>query len=120
MSIEISPPHVDELKPDRVIGAGRQPIANMIAARVEGADFIVANTDAQALTPPAGRTAHPARRRITGGLRGSRPEICKAGAAEETIAAHEHALEGAIYQAGMAAALCTTSARPPRHRQGGA
>jgi cell division protein FtsZ len=99
MSIEISPPHVDELKPRIAVigvgGAGGNAIANMIAAHVEGVDFIVANTDAQALN------ASPAERRIqlgpqiTEGLgAGSRPEIGKA-AAEETIAQVEAALEGA-------------------------
>ncbi|MBB3981653.1 cell division protein FtsZ [Sphingobium fontiphilum] len=99
MSIEISPPHVDELKPRIAVigvgGAGGNAIANMIAASVEGVDFIVANTDAQALN------SSPAERRIqlgpqiTEGLgAGSRPEIGKA-AAEETIASVENALEGA-------------------------
>ncbi|CAN5481415.1 cell division protein FtsZ [soil metagenome] len=99
MSIEIGPPHVDELKPRIAVigvgGAGGNAIANMIAASVEGVDFIVANTDAQALN------ASPAERRIqlgpniTEGLgAGSRPEIGRA-AAEETIAAVEEALRGA-------------------------
>ncbi|KQN09889.1 cell division protein FtsZ [Sphingobium sp. Leaf26] len=99
MSIEISPPHVDELKPRIAVigvgGAGGNAIANMIAAHVEGVDFIVANTDAQALN------SSPAERRIqlgpqiTEGLgAGSRPEIGKA-AAEETIASVEEALNGA-------------------------
>ena len=99
MSIEISPPHVDELKPRIAVigvgGAGGNAIANMIAASVEGVDFIVANTDAQALN------SSPAERRIqlgpqiTEGLgAGSRPEIGKA-AAEETIASVEQALDGA-------------------------
>src|SRR3546814_7120556 len=60
MSINIGPPQVDELKPRIAVigvgGAGGNAIANMIAARVEGVDFIVANTDAQALNaPPAER-----------------------------------------------------------------
>ncbi|MCF8707526.1 cell division protein FtsZ [Rhizorhapis sp. SPR117] len=99
MSIEIGPPHVDELKPRIAVigvgGAGGNAIANMIAARVEGVDFIVANTDAQALN------ASPAERRIqlgpkiTEGLgAGSRPEIGRA-AAEETIDGVESALNGA-------------------------
>ncbi|MCI4590044.1 cell division protein FtsZ [Sphingobium sp. BYY-5] len=99
MSIEISPPHVDELKPRIAVigvgGAGGNAIANMIAASVEGVDFIVANTDAQALN------SSPAERRIqlgpqiTEGLgAGSRPEIGKA-AAEETIVSVEQALDGA-------------------------
>ncbi|MET0241512.1 MAG: cell division protein FtsZ [Sphingobium sp.] len=98
MSIEIGPPHVDELKPRITVigvgGAGGNAIANMIAAEVEGVDFIVANTDAQALN------ASPAERRIQLGLRiteglgaGSRPEIGRA-AAEETIAEVQEALNG--------------------------
>ena len=46
MSINIGPPQVDELKPRIAVigvgGAGGNAIANMIAARVEGVDFIVA------------------------------------------------------------------------------
>ncbi|MGE4429366.1 MAG: cell division protein FtsZ [Sphingobium sp.] len=99
MSIEIGPPLVDELKPRISVigvgGAGGNAIANMIAAQVEGVDFIVANTDAQSLN------ASPAERRIQLGPRiteglgaGSRPEIGRA-AAEETINTVEEALEGA-------------------------
>ncbi|RXR29215.1 cell division protein FtsZ [Sphingobium fluviale] len=99
MSIEIGPPLVDELKPRISVigvgGAGGNAIANMIAAQVEGVDFIVANTDAQALN------ASPAERRIQLGPRiteglgaGSRPEIGRA-AAEETMTSVEQALEGA-------------------------
>jgi cell division protein FtsZ len=99
MSIDIGPPHVDELKPRIAVigvgGAGGNAIANMIAAAVEGVDFIVANTDAQALN------ASPAERRIqlgphiTEGLgAGSRPEIGRA-AAEETISIVDEALQGA-------------------------
>jgi len=99
MSIEIGPPLVDELKPRISVigigGAGGNAIANMIAAQVEGVDFIVANTDAQALN------ASPAERRIQLGPRiteglgaGSRPEIGRA-AAEETINSVNEALDGA-------------------------
>ena len=99
MSINIGPPQVDELKPRIAVigvgGAGGNAIANMIAARVEGVDFIVANTDAQALN------ASPAERRIQLGAQitqglgaGSRPEVGRA-AAEETIAQVEDALQGA-------------------------
>jgi len=98
MSIEIGPPHVDELKPRITVigvgGAGGNAIANMIGASVDGVDFIVANTDAQALN------ASPAERRIQLGPRiteglgaGSRPDIGRA-AAEETIAEVQEALEG--------------------------
>ena len=53
MSINIGPPMVDELKPKIAVigvgGAGGNAVANMISAKVEGVDFLVANTDAQAL-----------------------------------------------------------------------
>ncbi len=98
MSIEIGPPHVDELKPRITVigvgGAGGNAISNMIAAQVDGVDFIVANTDAQALN------ASPAERRIQLGPRiteglgaGSRPDIGRA-AAEETIADVIESLNG--------------------------
>jgi cell division protein FtsZ len=99
MSINIGPPTVDELKPKIAVigvgGAGGNAIANMINARVEGVDFIVANTDAQALN------ASPAEFRIqlgpdiTQGLgAGSRPEVGRA-AAEETLERVKEALQGA-------------------------
>ena len=99
MSINIGPPIVDELKPKIAVigvgGAGGNAIANMINARVEGVDFIVANTDAQALN------ASPAEYRIqlgpdiTQGLgAGSRPEVGRA-AAEETMEQVKEALRGA-------------------------
>jgi cell division protein FtsZ len=99
MSINIGPPVVDELKPKIAVigvgGAGGNAIANMINARVEGVDFIVANTDAQALN------ASPVERRIqlgpdiTQGLgAGSRPEVGRA-AAEETLEMVKSAIQGA-------------------------
>jgi cell division protein FtsZ len=98
MTIEFMRPQVDELKPRISVigvgGAGGNAIANMIASDVQGVDFIVANTDAQALN------ASPAERRIQLGLKitqglgaGSRPEIGRA-AAEETMEQVEKALEG--------------------------
>jgi cell division protein FtsZ len=99
MSIDFIRPEVDELRPRISVigvgGAGGNAVANMIANDVQGVDFIVANTDAQALN------ASPADHRIQLGLRitqglgaGSRPEIGKA-AAEEALAEIEAALEGA-------------------------
>ena len=89
MSIEISPPHVDELKPRIAVigvgGAGGNAIANMIAASVEGVDFIVANTDAQALNSSTAEQRIQLGPDVTQGLgAGSRPEVGRA-AAEETV-----------------------------------
>ena len=53
MSIEFITPEVDELSPRIAVigvgGAGGNAIANMMRAEVQGVDFLVANTDAQAL-----------------------------------------------------------------------
>jgi cell division protein FtsZ len=98
MSINIGPAVIDDMRPRITVigigGAGGNAIANMIQAEIEGVEFIVANTDAQALS------TSPAERRIqlgpeiTGGLgAGARPEVGKA-AAEETVAEVERALEG--------------------------
>ena len=99
MSIEFMPPEVDELRPRISVigvgGAGGNAIANMIASGVQGVDFIVANTDAQALNTSAAERRIQLGLKITQGLgAGSRPEIGKA-AAEETLADVEKALEGA-------------------------
>ncbi|MDJ0641869.1 MAG: cell division protein FtsZ [Erythrobacter sp.] len=98
MSINIGPAATDEMRPRITVvgigGAGGNAIANMISAEIEGVDFIVANTDAQALsTSPADRRIQLGPD-ITGGLgAGARPEVGKA-AAEETVSDIEAALEG--------------------------
>ncbi len=99
MSIEFLAPEVDELRPRISVigvgGAGGNAIANMIAAQVQGVDFIVANTDAQALNAASAERRIQLGLKITQGLgAGSRPEIGRA-AAEETIDMVEKALEGA-------------------------
>ena len=99
MSLDFIRPEVDELRPRISVigvgGAGGNAIANMMRADVQGVEFLVANTDAQALN------ASEADRRIQLGLKitqglgaGSRPEIGRA-AAEETIEEIERSLEGA-------------------------
>ncbi len=99
MSINIGPPMVDELKPKIAVigvgGAGGNAVANMINANVEGVDFIVANTDAQALNASAAEYRIQLGPDITQGLgAGSRPEVGRA-AAEETIEQVKAALHGA-------------------------
>ena len=99
MSINIGPPSVDELRPRIAVigvgGAGGNAIANMIAASVEGVDFIVANTDAQALNSSTAEQRIQLGPEITQGLgAGSRPEVGRA-AAEETVTDIEAALNGA-------------------------
>src|SRR5688500_9480684 len=98
MSINIGPPKVEELRPRITVigvgGAGGNAIANMIAAEIEGVDFIVANTDAQALNNSVAEHRIQLGPDITQGLgAGSRPEVGRA-AAEETLDDVERALEG--------------------------
>jgi len=98
MSINIGPPKVEELRPRIAVigvgGAGGNAIANMIAAQIEGVDFIVANTDAQSLNNSIAEHRIQLGPDITQGLgAGSRPEVGRA-AAEETLDEVERALEG--------------------------
>ena len=98
MSINIGPPSVEELRPRITVigvgGAGGNAIANMIEAEIEGVDFIVANTDAQALNSSTADHRIQLGPEITQGLgAGSRPEVGRA-AAEETADEIERALEG--------------------------
>jgi len=99
MSIEFLAPDVDELTPRIAVigvgGAGGNAIANMMNADVQGVDFLVANTDAQALKQSIAPQRIQLGAKITGGLgAGARPEIGRA-AAEETIESLAKLLEGA-------------------------
>src|SRR3954454_3458444 len=99
MSIDFIRPEVDELRPRISVigvgGAGGNAIANMMRADVQGVDFVVANTDAQALNNST--ADHRSQRGLTtrqalGG--GSRPEIGRA-AAEEALDEIIQSVEGA-------------------------
>jgi cell division protein FtsZ len=99
MSIDFIRPEVDELRPRISVigvgGAGGNAIANMMRADVQGVDFVVANTDAQALNNSESDRRIQLGLKITQGLgAGSRPEIGRA-AAEESLEEIIHALEGA-------------------------
>jgi cell division protein FtsZ len=99
MSIEFITPEVDELTPRIAVigvgGAGGNAIANMMRADVQGVDFLVANTDAQALKSSIAPRRIQLGAKVTQGLgAGSRPEIGRA-AAEETIDDLAKLLEGA-------------------------
>ncbi len=96
--LELQRPQLTELKPRITVvgvgGAGGNAVANMIAAQLQGVDFVVANTDAQALAASKAETRIQLGLKITQGLgAGSRPEIGKASA-EETLDQLETALEG--------------------------
>jgi cell division protein FtsZ len=66
-------------------GAGGNAVNNMIASGLQGVEFVVANTDAQALTSSRADRIIRMGARVTSGLgAGSQPEVGRA-AAEETI-----------------------------------
>ena len=98
MSINIGPPDGDDMRPKITVigigGAGGNAIANMIASEIEGVEFIVANTDAQALSSSPAEKRIQLGTEITRGLgAGAKPEVGKA-AAEETVTEIEQALQG--------------------------
>ena len=76
-------------------GAGGNAVNNMIAAGLQGVDFVVANTDAQALTMSKAKCIIQMGIRVTEGLgAGSQPEVGRA-AAEEVIDEIRNHLTGA-------------------------
>ncbi|WP_284734409.1 cell division protein FtsZ [Sphingosinicella terrae] len=90
---------MEELSPRIVVvgvgGAGGNAVANMIRSNVSGVEFVVANTDAQALRASSADRILQLGRRTTEGLgAGSRAEV-GAAAAEESFAEIERILEGA-------------------------
>lgn len=88
-----------ELQPRIVVlgvgGAGGNAVDNMIEAKLQGVEFVVANTDAQALSRSKADTKIQLGIETTEGLgAGARPEV-GAAAAEETIDEITDVLEGA-------------------------
>ena len=89
MSINLKIPDIRELKPRITVfgvgGAGGNAVNNMINAGLQGVDFVVANTDAQALTMSKAERIIQMGVQVTEGLgAGSQPEVGRA-AAEEVI-----------------------------------
>jgi len=89
MTINLTVPNLAELKPRITVfgvgGAGGNAVNNMIESRLDGVEFVVANTDAQALTQSAAERRIQMGNALTQGLgAGSQPQI-GAGAAEEAL-----------------------------------
>ncbi|MGE4244550.1 MAG: cell division protein FtsZ [Parvibaculaceae bacterium] len=89
MTINLTVPNLAELKPRITVfgvgGAGGNAVNNMIESRLEGVEFVVANTDAQALTQSAAERRIQMGNALTQGLgAGSQPQI-GAAAAEEAL-----------------------------------
>jgi cell division protein FtsZ len=99
MSINLKMPDITELKPRITVfgvgGAGCNAVNNMIEAGLQGVEFVVGNTDAQALTNTKADRMIQMGVAVTQGLgAGSQPEIGRA-AAEETIDEITDQLNGA-------------------------
>ena len=99
MSINLKIPDIRELKPRITVfgvgGAGGNAVNNMINAGLQGVDFVVANTDAQALTLSKAERIVQMGVQATEGLgAGSQPDVGRA-AAEEVIDEIRDHLSGA-------------------------
>jgi cell division protein FtsZ len=89
MTINLTVPNLSELKPRITVfgvgGAGGNAVNNMIESRLEGVEFVVANTDAQALLQNSSQRRIQMGNALTQGLgAGSQPQI-GAAAAEEAL-----------------------------------
>jgi cell division protein FtsZ len=72
-------------------GAGGNAVNNMIAAGLQGVEFVVANTDAQALTMSKTKRIIQMGTRLTQGLgAGSQPDVGRAAAEEAINAIRDH------------------------------
>ncbi|MGE0253266.1 MAG: cell division protein FtsZ [Alphaproteobacteria bacterium] len=118
MTLTLSTPSVDhELKPRIVVvgvgGAGSNAVNNMIAENLEGVEFVVANTDAQALALARAERRIQLGVTITHGLgAGARPDIGRAAAEEalDDIVDHLQGAHMAFIAAGMGGGTGTGAA----------
>jgi cell division protein FtsZ len=99
MSINLKIPDIRELKPRITVfgvgGAGGNAVNNMIRAGLQGVDFVVANTDAQALTMSEAERIIQMGVQVTEGLgAGSHPDVGRAAADEVLDEIRDH-LSGA-------------------------
>ncbi|SHH74628.1 cell division protein FtsZ [Cognatishimia maritima] len=89
MALNLTFPEQEDLKPRITVfgvgGAGGNAVNNMIANQLEGVEFVVANTDAQALQQNQSKSRVQLGVKVTEGLgAGARPAV-GAAAAEESI-----------------------------------
>ena len=117
MTINLRVPDLTELKPRITVfgvgGAGGNAVNNMIECGLKGVEFVVANTDAQALLSSSAERRIQMGTNVTEGLgAGSKPEI-GAAAAEEAMAdikAHLVGCHMAFITAGMGGGTGTGAA----------
>ena len=99
MTINLKMPDVRELKPHIIVfgvgGAGGNAVNNMISAGLMGCEFVVANTDAQALASSKAKRVVQLGVEATQGLgAGSHPEVGRTAAEEALDELRDH-LSGA-------------------------
>ena len=89
MTLNLSMPGYDELKPRITVfgvgGAGGNAVDNMIDKNLDGVDFVVGNTDAQALQQSKSETRIQLGVKVTEGLGAGARASVGAAAAEESI-----------------------------------
>ena len=89
MTLNLTMPGQEELKPRITVfgvgGAGGNAVNNMIEKRLEGVDFVVANTDAQALSQSNAENRIQLGVKVTEGLGAGAKASIGAAAAEENI-----------------------------------
>jgi len=95
MTINLTIPDVQELKPRITVfgvgGAGGNAVNNMISSGLDGVEFVVANTDAQALALSKAPRVVQLGVAVTEGLgAGSHPEVGRAAAEESYDEINDH------------------------------
>jgi cell division protein FtsZ len=95
MTINLTIPDIQELKPRITVfgvgGAGGNAVNNMISSGLDGVDFVVANTDAQALALSKSSRIIQLGVNVTEGLgAGSHPEVGRAAAEESFDEINDH------------------------------
>jgi cell division protein FtsZ len=111
------PSHVDTLRPKITVigvgGAGGNAVNNMIAANLEGVDFVIANTDAQALETAQTDRIIQLGVNVTRGLgAGAKPQVGLAAAEEasDEISDYIHGSNMVFITAGMGGGTGTGAA----------
>lgn len=117
MTINLQKPDITELKPRITVfgvgGGGGNAVNNMITAGLQGVDFVVANTDAQALTMTKAERIIQMGVQVTEGLgAGSQPEVGRAAAEEclDEIIDHLNGTHMCFVTAGMGGGTGTGAA----------
>jgi cell division protein FtsZ len=117
MTIKLQKPDITELKPRITVfgvgGGGGNAVNNMITAGLQGVDFVVANTDAQALMMSKAERIIQLGVQVTEGLgAGSQPEVGRAAAEEciDEIVDHLNGTHMCFVTAGMGGGTGTGAA----------